>query len=164
MDYVESFWAKVDKTDGCWLWTRATQRGYGVATVAFRTQGVAHRYAYELLVGPIPEGMTIDHVKARGCTSKRCVNPAHMEVVTRGENTARSNRGRDNSGRKPRALKTHCKHGHEFTPENTYLCTNGSRACRTCSRKRTSEWARDHRSIINAGKRRRRAAQRQVTS
>lgn len=91
---VERFWSKVDKTQTCWLWTgTATPKGYG-QFAPHRVHVYAHRYAYELMVGPIPEGLTIDHVAERGCRSRRCVNPAHLEVVTRGENTRRADNKR----------------------------------------------------------------------
>lgn len=79
------FWAQVDKTQTCWLWTGSgTPTGYGQIGVNGRKQYV-HRYAYELLVGPIPEGLTIDHL----CRNPPCVNPSHMEPVTQAENTRR---------------------------------------------------------------------------
>jgi hypothetical protein len=93
--WQERFDAKVDfrGPNECWLWTGATSKGYG----SFRpggmaTPAVAHRLAYERWVGPIPEGMEIDHVKARGCRSRRCVNPAHLEPVTGLENSRREAR------------------------------------------------------------------------
>lgn len=136
MDYIGRFWLKVDKTGECWLWTRGLDgKGYGAAyitTLNGRRQVRAHRLAYELAVGPIPDGMVIDHAV---CSNRRCVNPAHMEVVTRGENTARSNKRRDYADRKPRAPKTHCKRGHAFTPSNTYMW-HGTRICRACRRSR----------------------------
>jgi hypothetical protein len=83
---VESrFWPKVEKTDGCWFWTRATDtNGYGVFGVG-GMQRSAHRVAYELLVGPITDGLEIDHL----CLVKNCVNPDHMEIVTHLENMRR---------------------------------------------------------------------------
>jgi hypothetical protein len=125
MDTDERFWAKVAKSDGCWLWTAGKDgKGYGAAYVNLR-QVRAHRLAYELVVGPIPGGMTIDHL----CRNRACVNPAHMEVVTRGENTARSNRLKAAEIR----AQSHCKHGHEYTPENTYIRPDGARICRHCT-------------------------------
>lgn len=81
------FWAKVDKTDGCWHWLGAknSAKGYG----RFDAEGkryVAHRYSYELLVGPIPVSMQLDHQ----CRNRMCVNPAHVEVVTEQEHGRRS--------------------------------------------------------------------------
>lgn len=80
------FWSKVDKGDDCWVWTGWTDRdGYGALDVGGKFTR-AHRFAYEELVGPIPEGLTIDHL----CRVKHCVNPAHLEPVTAEENTRRS--------------------------------------------------------------------------
>jgi hypothetical protein len=115
----ERFWLKVTKTEQCWLWTASTQRGYGAFAVRAGKLIRAHRFSYELLVGPIPEGLVIDHL----CRVRACVNPAHMEVVTMGENTARSNRAK---------TQTHCKRGHAFSPENTYNRPDGARVCRVC--------------------------------
>lgn len=77
----ERFWPKVDKTDGCWLWTAARNRdGYGMFKVdAMR---LAHRVAYELLVGPIPAGMDLDHT----CHAPACVNPDHLRSTTHRQN------------------------------------------------------------------------------
>lgn len=128
-DVVERFWAKVDKTEGCWNWTGVLLRGYG--QFAYRRRMVlAHRFAYELLVGPIPDGLVIDHL----CRNPRCVNPAHLEPVTPRENVLR--------GVGPsavHAVKTHCIHGHPFDEANTYIRTrNGTkiRDCRACNRER----------------------------
>ena len=116
------FWSKVEATGACWLWTAYRNRdGYG----RFRLDGrisCAHRVAYEALVGPIPEGLDLDHL----CRVRNCVNPDHIEPVPRGVNTLR--------GMGPPAAfarQTHCKRGHEFTPENTYEWRT-SRICRTC--------------------------------
>jgi excisionase family DNA binding protein len=121
---AERFWAKVDKTDTCWNWTASTRSDYGRFSLGHRKQLVqAHRWSYENLVGPIPDGLQIDHL----CRNRKCVNPAHLEPVTSRENTMR--------GFGPSALsarKTSCVNGHRLTPENIYLW-RGSRKCRTCN-------------------------------
>ena len=84
------FWSKVAITPSCWLWLGHTDRdGYGALDVAGKFTR-AHRFAYEELVGPIPEGLTLDHVVAWGCRHKNCVNPTHLEPVSAAENTRRS--------------------------------------------------------------------------
>lgn len=118
----ERFWAKVDTSSECWIWTAAKQKGYG----HFVSDGHhyrAHRVAYEWLVGSIPAGLQIDHL----CRNRACVNPDHMEPVTRKENIAR---GFSLSARRKR--QTHCQRGHEFDPVNTYIDKLGRRNCRTC--------------------------------
>lgn len=131
-----------DPVSGCWLWTLGkTGRGYGYICADGRNVRV-HVWAYRTFVGPIPDGLVIDHVRARGCISKMCVNPAHLEAVTHVENVMR--------GDSPHALnarKTHCPQGHPFDDENTYVF-NGSRACRVChrDRERIRRWAIRHRS------------------
>lgn len=114
------FEAKVDRGDGsggCWEWIGAKGAdGYG----KFAIEGFisAHRAAYTLLVGPIPDGLEIDHL----CRNRACVNPDHLEPVSRSENIRRGVAGR-----------THCRRGHAFTPENTRLGPDGRR-CRACQR------------------------------
>lgn len=126
------FESKVERTDTCWLWLGATNsRGYGCWGVEGVSQ-LAHRVAYELLVGPIPEGLTIDHL----CFNKVCVNPAHMEPVTREEN----------SRRKERVIRpTHCPQGHELTDDNLYVKNRSdghgiNRYCKTCKRASLNRW------------------------
>lgn len=90
MTREERFWAKVDRSGDCWRWTGALARGgYGFAVVGSRDDPQryrnAHRFAYELSVGPIPEGLELDHL----CRNRRCVNPAHLEPVTHSENMRR---------------------------------------------------------------------------
>ena len=125
----ERFWANVDAGGVCWEWTAAlTPKGYGMFAAKRRKMHRAHRYAWALLVGEIPQAMTLDHV----CRNKRCVNPDHMELVTAEENNLRSG-----SASAINARKTQCKRGHEFTPENTYVQYNKGKAgrlCRTCTR------------------------------
>lgn len=80
----DRLWSKVNKTDTCWLWTAATEKGYGL----YRHDGrlsKAHRVVYELLVGPVPTGLDLDHL----CRVRNCVNPAHLEPVTRAVNLRR---------------------------------------------------------------------------
>lgn len=121
---AERFWEKVEKTDSCWMWTATLiQSGYGHFRVGDRMV-LAHRFAYELEVGPIPERLTLDHL----CRNRACVRPSHLEPVTMLENLRRGRAGAYN------AEKTHCKHGHEFTPENTGNY-GGKRYCRTCRRR-----------------------------
>lgn len=114
------------RPDGCWIWTGGCDSsGYGAIKVDGRKVGT-HRASYELHVGPIPEGLQIDHL----CRVTRCLNPDHLEAVTPRVNTLRS------EGIAAReAAQTHCKRGHEFTPENTYTGgTPAGRRCRTCRR------------------------------
>lgn len=93
-ELVSSDWYDVDESSGCWIWNRAKiSTGYGALRRKGRTM-LAHRWVYERLVGPIPEGLTLDHVKARGCISTACVNPAHLEPVTQAENNRRSSRAK----------------------------------------------------------------------
>ena len=86
------FWAKIQRAEsGCWIWQGALVRGYGsFQTGAAGGSVLAHRYAYELLVEPIPLGLTIDHL----CRNTRCVNPSHLEPVTLAENIRRASQAR----------------------------------------------------------------------
>lgn len=80
----------LDKSGDCWIWTgRLCHNGYGHVRLP-GTVGRAHRVAYELWVGPIPDGLHLDHVEERGCTSRACCNPAHLEPVTQAENNRRA--------------------------------------------------------------------------
>lgn len=144
------FWAKVDKNGPlptfhpelgpCWVWTGAKSKaGYG----QIRTGGVleyAHRVSYEMARGvTLPKGDRHHHVDHL-CRNHGCVNPAHLEYVTVSENVLRGN--------VPVAVPAYhakrkrCKHGHEFTPENTFIRVRDGRSrriCRACARVRTRE-------------------------
>lgn len=119
------FWAKVDKTKDCWLWTAARDpNGYGRFRLNAHTVK-AHRFAYTILVGPIPDGLTLDHL----CKVRHCINPAHLEPVTHQENLLR---GDTNAARN--IAKTYCPCGHPLEGENLVQSElrRGRRACRTC--------------------------------
>lgn len=106
--------------NGCWRWTgRLTSCGYGqVTTDGKRVQ--AHRAVYQIWGNEIPSGLELDHL----CNNRWCVNPAHLEPVTHKENMRRSPH---------KGSKTHCKHGHEYTPENTYIVPGRPRRmCQEC--------------------------------
>jgi len=79
----ERFWAKVDKSGDCWIWTAyVLPVGYGQFGIRKTKMALAHRYAYEDAIGPIPDGLDIDHM----CHNRKCVNPAHLRAVTRKQN------------------------------------------------------------------------------
>lgn len=124
------FWSKVAlDPSGCWLWTTCKNNGYGVFHINHR-QSRSHRLAYISLVGAIPEGLQLDHL----CRVRNCVNPDHLEPVTRKENILR---GEGFAAKNAR--QTHCINGHKFTPENTRNITQDGgrfvlRQCRTCLR------------------------------
>lgn len=121
-----AFWAKVEKTETCWLWTGSV-RGIGYGQVYLgggNKERYAHRVSYQMAKGPIAPDLELDHL----CRVRRCVNPDHLEAVPQKVNLLR---GESLSARNAR--KTHCKRGHELAGENLFTY-RGTRQCRTCQR------------------------------
>jgi hypothetical protein len=133
----ERFWAKVeepfDAINDCWVWKAArSQKGYGQFRIGPRGAGsnrniLAHVWAYEFFNGPVPKGNELHHI----CETKSCVNPSHLEPLTRAEHMRRSPNWRASMGARGRA-KTHCRHGHPLSGNNLYLDGRGRRNCREC--------------------------------
>lgn len=124
MRITERFWSKVDTTGICWEWTRGKQKGYGRFTVNGK-QWKAHRFAWTELVGPVSDDLDLDHV----CRNRACVNPDHLDPVTRRVNILRGSVVQRNLN------VTHCPDGHPYSGEN--LITRGNkRYCRACHRNR----------------------------
>ena len=123
----QRLWAKVDRGEGCWIWNGAKNPlGYGKLYVDGRWLQ-AHRVAYELVYGPIPEGADLDH----RCRVPSCVRPSHLQPVTHRENILR---GEAPAAR--HAAKTHCPKGHPYSGPNLRIDTNGARRCRACESER----------------------------
>lgn len=120
MSLPATFWEKVQITPCCWLWTRGcSDTGYGSCRIEGKV-GNVHKVVYEDLVGPVPAGLTLDHL----CRVHRCCNPDHLEPVTRGVNVQR--------GSAFKTISLTCEAGHLYTRENTYVRPNGTRVCREC--------------------------------
>lgn len=125
------FWSQVQPCpmSGCWLWT-GTEIGGGYGRTKSAGRGLlVHRHSYGSLVGPIPDGLVIDHL----CRVRCCVNPAHLEPVTQQVNVRRSD-----SQMARRAAQTHCKRGHELAGDNLKVFERSPnrfmRTCITCER------------------------------
>jgi hypothetical protein len=123
--FVQAFTVRVDRSAECWLWTGSLQQdGYG-RFIFRRRQFLAHRVAFFLAHGRwVPSSGATDHL----CRVRRCVNPAHLDETTRGDNVRRGLVGRP----KPWLRKTHCYRGHPYDEANTYVDPSGGRHCRAC--------------------------------
>jgi len=132
---LDRFLARVEITEGCWLWRGALSAGYGGIGVGGKTVR-AHRFAYAVLVGPVPEGRHLDLLGR----VRNCVNPDHLEPVTPAENIRRGLTGENN------AVKTHCPKGHSYDEANTYLTPRGWRRCLPCAREADARYRENRRS------------------
>lgn len=139
----ERFWRRVEKSDSCWNWVGHASGGYGrIRHDGTRVQ--AHRYAYETLVGPIPEGLQLDHL----CRNRMCVNPDHLEPVT-----PRINYLRGVSPMAEQARQTHCrKAAHPLSGANLRV-KRGRRECVACGTAAARSRRARNKDSINARKR-----------
>ena len=127
----QRFLEKIEKTETCWLWKAHAYKGYGVFSLNGKQVG-AHRAAYTLFVGPIPEGLQIDHL----CRVPMCVNPDHLEPVTPAENLRRS----PGTWAGKNIRKTHCPSGHPLSGDNMRRSAADSRYCLACKREKKRAW------------------------
>lgn len=122
---LDIFWSKVEKTESCWLWLGyKINSGYGKFVYKGENM-LSHRLSYQLHKGKIPQGLEIDHL----CRVKHCVNPDHLEAVTRKENQIRGM-----GFISIESKKTHCPQGHPYSGDNLFIDYKGGRRCRKCSR------------------------------
>lgn len=141
---ISRFWAKVNKAgpSDCWMWTAATSGNrYGCLGKGAPYRGLvkAHHLSYILHIGPIPTGTCVLH----RCDNPLCVNPSHLFLGSQADNVRDCiEKGRFVGRSALLAARTNCKHGHPFTPDNTYTDSTGSRHCRACGR----EHARGYRA------------------
>jgi len=122
-------WDRLEIGD-CWTYTGKSRRGRGYNYGGIKHEGktyAAHRLVWTLLVGPIPDGLVMDHL----CKNTPCCNPDHLEPVTQAENIRRGATGKHQT--RPNLDKTHCPHGHPYSGDNRRFNPSGSRRCRTCS-------------------------------
>lgn len=140
MSAWDRFWAKVEVGD-CWVWTASSANGgYGQFFPGDGKRWRAHRWLWTQLVGEIAPGLEADHM----CRNPPCVNPDHIQLVTKKENLAAR------PSVKAAREATHCQRGHEFTPENTRRYWPPTRRCRECDNARAR--ARYHRETKEQGR------------
>jgi len=122
---LEKFLSGFSQDGECIVWHKPGRCGYGQVRLVIsgiNYSCLSHRFMYQFFIGAVPDGLVLDHL----CRNRACANPDHLRVVTHQVNILCG------SGATARhAKKTHCVHGHEYTPENTLKVRNGKR-CRTC--------------------------------
>ena len=138
----ERLWESVDACGVCWEWNGSKQAGgYGQISRGHTETLLVHRLSWEILVGPIPDGLQLDHL----CRNKTCVNPDHLEPVTFQENLRR---GAPINAELLRR-RTHCVHGHPLSGDNIRIRSNRGkreRVCKECARRRGRVYARRRRA------------------
>lgn len=135
--YVPLFLAKVQESDDCWEWVGFRDRlGYG-RYQSWKGENYAHRVSYRIFVGPIPDGMSLDHL----CRNRGCVRPDHLEPVLHRVNVLRGD-----GPTAVNAAKTRCVQGHELSGDNLIIRKKGYRECRECGRRRMREYDKRRRS------------------
>ena len=155
---LQRFFAKVKiAPGGCWEWQDSLRDGYGRFNIGCRRVS-AHRFAYETFVGPIPDGLEPDHL----CRNRSCVNPFHLEPVTRSVNMKRGDAGLATALRE--RAKTHCPGGHPYDAVNTYVDRKGWRKCRPCRRQQAKAIWRNPARRANALERQRRYRAKEVAA
>jgi hypothetical protein len=120
----------------CWNWLGCKVQGYGRTAFKGGTER-AHRVTYEVFVGPIPDGLFVDHL----CANRACCNPDHLEAVTNHVNVLRGRAGWN------MRCKTHCPRGHEYDDKNTYWY-KGGRTCRKCAVIKSQAWQARNKAVL----------------
>lgn len=145
----ERFWDLIEPAavEACWLWAGTTTGGYGRFCAGSRRTVIAHRWAYEHLIGPVPEGLQLDHL----CQTRRCVNPWHLDPVPALVNVRRAPKHHANT--------VECPRGHDYATHG-FINAVGRRVCRPCNIDYHRRYHREHRDLANAQRqlRRKRAA------